>query len=87
MELYYPHEPKEERPLTTGPGIEEEAVGVPDEPREVLNADQAADFLGLNPYTVREKARAGEIPGRKVGKEWRFLRSALLEWLGGERDA
>ena len=49
--------------------------------REVLNAEQAAEFLGFNPYTVREKARLGEIPGRKVGREWRFSRTALLEWL------
>jgi excisionase family DNA binding protein len=49
--------------------------------KEVLNADEAAEFLGFNPYTVREKARLGEIPGRKIGREWRFSREALLEWL------
>jgi excisionase family DNA binding protein len=49
--------------------------------REVLNVDQAAEFLGFSAYTVREKARAGEIPGRKVGREWRFSREQLLEWL------
>ena len=51
------------------------------EHKEVMNVDQAADFLGFHPYTVREKARLGEIPGRKVGREWRFLHSVLLEWL------
>lgn len=49
--------------------------------KEIMTADEAAEFLGFNPYTVRIKARAGEIPGRKVGKEWRFSRSALMEWL------
>jgi len=49
--------------------------------REVLNVDQAAEFLGFSAYTVREKARSGEIPGRKVGREWRFSREQLLEWL------
>jgi excisionase family DNA binding protein len=51
--------------------------------KEVLNAEEAAEFLGVNPYTVRQKARSGEMPGRKVGKEWRFSRQALLEWLKG----
>jgi excisionase family DNA binding protein len=51
--------------------------------KEVLSADEAAEFLSVNPYTVRQKARLGEIPGRKVGKEWRFSRQALLEWLAG----
>jgi excisionase family DNA binding protein len=52
--------------------------------KEVLNAEEAAEFLGVNPYTVRQKARSGEMPGRKVGKEWRFSRQALLEWLKGD---
>ncbi len=51
--------------------------------KEVLNAEEAAEFLGVNPYTVRQKARSGEMPGRKVGKEWRFSRQALLDWLRG----
>ena len=49
--------------------------------KEVLSAEEAAEFLGFRVYTIREKARAGEIPGRKVGKEWRFSRRRLLEWL------
>jgi excisionase family DNA binding protein len=46
--------------------------------REVLNVEQAAELLGFSPYTIREKARLGEIPGRKTGREWRFLRTAVL---------
>jgi excisionase family DNA binding protein len=49
--------------------------------REVLNVEQAAELLGFSPYTIREKARLGEIPGRKTGREWRFSRTALLDWL------
>lgn len=49
--------------------------------KEVLNAEEAAEFLGFNPYTIREKARLGELPGRKIGREWRFSRRRLLEWL------
>jgi excisionase family DNA binding protein len=49
--------------------------------KEVLNAEEAAEFLGFNPYTIREKARLGEIPAKKIGREWRFSREALLEWI------
>jgi excisionase family DNA binding protein len=49
--------------------------------RDVLNVEEAAEYLGFSPYTIREKAREGEIPGRKIGKEWRFSRRMLLEWL------
>lgn len=61
-------------------GIEEEKM-TETAAREILNVEQAAEFLGFSAYTVREKARLGEIPGRKVGREWRFLREVLLEWL------
>jgi excisionase family DNA binding protein len=49
--------------------------------KDVLNVEEAAEFLGFNPYTIREKARLGEIPGRKIGREWRFSRRRLLEWI------
>ena len=55
--------------------------------KDVLNAEEAAEFLGFNPYTIREKARLGEIPGRKLGREWRFSRRQLLEWVEeGDRE-
>ena len=54
-------------------------VGAPT--KEVLNAEEAAEFLGFSLYTLREKAKEGEIPGRKIGREWRFSRQQLLEWI------
>jgi excisionase family DNA binding protein len=54
---------------------------------EVLTAEEAAEFLHFNPVTIRLKARSGKIPGRKIGKEWRFSRRQLLEWLEeGDRE-
>lgn len=54
--------------------------------KEVLGADEAARLLGVSPYTVRSLARTGAMPGRKVGKEWRFSRAKLLEWLEGKNS-
>jgi excisionase family DNA binding protein len=51
---------------------------------EVLTVEQAAELLQVDPDTVRSLAREGTLPGRKVGREWRFWRTALLRWLGGE---
>lgn len=56
------------------------------EAKEVLNAEEAAELLGVSAWTVREQARTGGIPARKVGKEWRFSRTALLEWLGSSQS-
>lgn len=41
-------------------------------------ADVAA-LLELKPYTVKEYARRGILPGRKLGRTWRFLRPELEE--------
>lgn len=51
------------------------------EPSEVLTPDQLAELLQVDADTVISLADAGEIPGRRIGEEWRFSRSAVLEWL------
>lgn len=51
---------------------------------DVMNAIETAALLDFNPVTIRQKALSGEIPARKIGKEWRFSRGRLLRWIGGE---
>lgn len=46
--------------------------------REVMSVEDVADFLQLDPATVRALARRGELPGVKLGKHWRFLRDEIL---------
>lgn len=48
---------------------------------QVVNAQQAAEFLGAHVETIRRMARKGTIPAFKVGKDWRFHRASLLSWL------
>lgn len=50
---------------------------------EVLGLDQLAALLAADPDVLLELADAGELPGRKLGAEWRFSRAAVLDWLGG----
>ena len=56
----------------------------PADPGEVLTLAQLAELLQVEEEAASELADAGELPGRKVGGEWRFARSAILRWLGGE---
>ena len=44
---------------------------------DVLTVNDVAALLELNPYTVKEYARRGILPGRKLGRTWRFLRPEL----------
>ena len=41
----------------------------------------AAKFLKLPAQTVERLATEQDLPGRKIGKEWRFLRAAIERWL------
>lgn len=54
---------------------------------EVLDLAEAAQLLRLSPQQVERLARGGQLPGRDVGGQWRFSRSALLAWLGGAGPA
>lgn len=49
----------------------------------VLTLAEAAKLVRVSRKTLGEMARERQVPARKVGREWRFLRSALEEWLAG----
>ena len=44
---------------------------------EILTAEQAAEYLQLDPETVRRAARRGELPGARIGRRWRFRKQDL----------
>lgn len=48
---------------------------------EILDSRAAAKLLHVHLTTIQDLARRGQIPGRKVGKDYRFLKSALIQWL------
>ena len=48
---------------------------------EVMTSVEAAQYLKMHVKTVCRLAKEGKIPARKVGSEWRFMRSVLDGWL------
>ncbi len=48
---------------------------------EVLTLSEAAALLRVKDHTMYYMLEHGQIKGRRVGKEYRFTRSALLAWL------
>lgn len=53
-----------------------------------INLDEAADYLGIKPGTVREWIRKGKgIPAHKIGKQWKFKCSELDEWVKSGNSA
>jgi excisionase family DNA binding protein len=51
---------------------------------EVLDVREAATLLGLDEQVVVDEAAKGNLPGRRIGGQWRFGRAHLLAWLAGE---
>jgi len=47
----------------------------------LMTTEQAAEFLQIAQYTLRRKARDGQIPVLRVGRLWRYEEATLREWL------
>ena len=47
----------------------------------LIDSNQAARFLGVHPRTLQRMVLRGEIAGVRVGKLWRFVPSAIQNWI------
>ncbi len=52
-----------------------------------INLDEAAEYLGIKPVTLRNWIKKTDIPARKIGKLWKFKRSELDEWVKSGKSA
>jgi excisionase family DNA binding protein len=53
----------------------------PYDPPDVMTTAQLAGWLQVEEATIDNLAEDGELPGRKLGGEWRFAREAIVAWL------
>ncbi|MHB8894157.1 MAG: helix-turn-helix domain-containing protein [Candidatus Geothermincolia bacterium] len=49
--------------------------------QDVLTLDEAASYLRLHRRTVEAMLLKGALPGKKIGRQWRILKSELLAFL------
>ncbi len=49
--------------------------------QDVLTLEEAASYLRLPQDTLARQAAEGNIPGRRIEDSWRFLKTALDDWL------
>ncbi len=57
---------------------------IPD--RDILNIEEAAALLGVSVKTFNKVLHTENLPARKIGREWKFSRQALIEWVGAGRS-
>lgn len=48
---------------------------------QILNLEQAMELFGVSERTIIKLLREEHIPARKIGREWRFSKAALMAWL------
>jgi excisionase family DNA binding protein len=53
---------------------------------DVLTAEEAAEYMRVPESALLAGVRHGEIPGKKIGRQWRFSRLALLDWLADREE-
>jgi molybdopterin-binding protein len=53
---------------------------------ELLSTEDASRYLHLNTKRIQALARAGRLPGRRVGRKWLFDRRDLDRLLGSEGE-
>jgi len=51
---------------------------------EILTIEEVAAYLRLTPQTIYRWAQEKRIPAVKLGKEWRFRRSIIDQWLDAQ---
>jgi excisionase family DNA binding protein len=56
--------------------------------KEILNMEEAANLFGVSMKTFIKLLKEENVPARKIGREWRFSKRALIDWLsrGNSKD-
>jgi len=49
--------------------------------KEILNMEEAAELFNVSIKTFIKLLKEEKVPARKIGREWRFSKSALIKWL------
>jgi len=48
---------------------------------EFLTVEELAKKLKVNPRTIQRLIERKELPAIRIGKQWRFRRETVTEWL------
>ena len=48
---------------------------------DIMTLEEVAQYLKLKPQTIYSWAQEKKIPAAKIGKEWRFKKTIIDEWI------
>jgi len=49
--------------------------------KDILTLEEASELFNVSVKTFIKLLKEEKVPARKIGREWRFSRKALIEWL------
>lgn len=52
-----------------------------------IGVEEAAQYLGVKPSTIRDWIKKTSIPANKIGKQWKFKINELDEWIKSGKSA
>ncbi|MFA6078763.1 MAG: helix-turn-helix domain-containing protein [Candidatus Omnitrophota bacterium] len=52
----------------------------------VFTVQELASYLRMQPVTIYKHAKAGKLPGFKVGANWRFKKTTIDQWIAKQED-
>ena len=51
-----------------------------------LTTEEVLSYLKITPRTIYRLIRSGELPAVRIGRQWRFRRADLDQWLERQRS-
>jgi len=54
--------------------------------KEVMKPREAAEYLEISKVTLYKLLNSGEIPAKKIGKQWRISKAVLDRFLAGGKE-
>ena len=51
---------------------------------KLVSVKELAELLNMSPIWIQRQAKAGKIPGHKIGRVWRFVPEEVIKHLGIE---
>lgn len=52
-----------------------------------VSLNDIADYLGVNPDTIRNWIKKNLIPAHRIGRQWKFKKSEIDKWVDSGKSA
>lgn len=51
--------------------------------KEIITMEELSEYLRISVHTLYKLSQKGKLPGRKIGKQWRYVKTEIDKWLRG----